>query len=225
VLFVLCMRRKSRRERGIEDGQDTLPRVFGTLSGTDYTTTSFGSPTSHSGVSTLADKQLMSQLVFAHVGSSSSAPNSTLAASPPGIDPSTEFRPRSGHSHASSTDRPLPAIPPHSPNSPRPDSRDSGSSANYYPVGSSAARRHAKAAEAQSRPGTADDVYPPNGSQAERRSAASNHRPISRPNRPFSGDGNVEPDIIIQHRDGGVVQELPPPYLDRSMSGTATTSQ
>ncbi|KAH9911034.1 hypothetical protein B0H21DRAFT_775099 [Amylocystis lapponica] len=28
-------------------------------------------------------------------------------------------------------------------------------------------------------------------------------------------DPQVEPDIIIQHRDGGVVQELPPPYLDR----------
>lgn len=26
----------------------------------------------------------------------------------------------------------------------------------------------------------------------------------------------VEPDIIIQHRDGGVVQEIPPPYTDRS---------
>jgi hypothetical protein len=24
-----------------------------------------------------------------------------------------------------------------------------------------------------------------------------------------------EPDVIIQHRDGGVVQEIPPPYLDR----------
>lgn len=26
---------------------------------------------------------------------------------------------------------------------------------------------------------------------------------------------NTEPDVIIQHRSGGVVQELPPPYLDR----------
>jgi len=29
-------------------------------------------------------------------------------------------------------------------------------------------------------------------------------------------DTEIEPDIIIQHRDGGVVQELPPPYADRS---------
>lgn len=29
-------------------------------------------------------------------------------------------------------------------------------------------------------------------------------------------DPDIEPDIIIQHRDGGVVQELPPPYADRS---------
>src|ERR1700722_3023691 len=30
--------------------------------------------------------------------------------------------------------------------------------------------------------------------------------------RPPSGNSSGEPDIIIQHRDGGVVQELPPPY-------------
>ncbi|CCM00033.1 uncharacterized protein FIBRA_02059 [Fibroporia radiculosa] len=34
-------------------------------------------------------------------------------------------------------------------------------------------------------------------------------------------DSDAEPDIIIQHRDGGVVQELPPPYLDRSGAGTS----
>lgn len=28
-------------------------------------------------------------------------------------------------------------------------------------------------------------------------------------------DPDVQPDIIIQHRDGGIVHELPPPYLDR----------
>lgn len=39
---------------------------------------------------------------------------------------------------------------------------------------------------------------------------ANGARPLS--NRP---DDSVQPDIIIQHRDGGTVQELPPPYLDR----------
>lgn len=29
-------------------------------------------------------------------------------------------------------------------------------------------------------------------------------------------DPETQPDIIIQHRDGGVVQELPPPYMDRA---------
>jgi hypothetical protein len=33
---------------------------------------------------------------------------------------------------------------------------------------------------------------------------------------PLVSRDSVEPDIIIQHRDGGVVQELPPPYFDRS---------
>ncbi|TDL23397.1 hypothetical protein BD410DRAFT_787210 [Rickenella mellea] len=30
----------------------------------------------------------------------------------------------------------------------------------------------------------------------------------------------VEPEIIIQHRDGGTVQEIPPPYVDRSAGGS-----
>lgn len=34
-------------------------------------------------------------------------------------------------------------------------------------------------------------------------------------------DPDVQPDIIIQHRDGGVVHELPPPYLDRYGPGPA----
>ena len=39
---------------------------------------------------------------------------------------------------------------------------------------------------------------------------------VGRPRRP-SGSSTAEPDVIYQHRDGGeVVQELPPPYLDRS---------
>ncbi|KAI0804494.1 hypothetical protein BC629DRAFT_1180670 [Irpex lacteus] len=37
---------------------------------------------------------------------------------------------------------------------------------------------------------------------------------------------DVQPDIIIQHRDGGagIVQELPPPYADRSALGSASLS-
>jgi hypothetical protein len=37
-------------------------------------------------------------------------------------------------------------------------------------------------------------------------------RSVSANVRPRSGNSSVAPDIIIQHRDGGVVQELPPPY-------------
>ncbi|KZT01644.1 uncharacterized protein LAESUDRAFT_752523 [Laetiporus sulphureus 93-53] len=40
-------------------------------------------------------------------------------------------------------------------------------------------------------------------------------------------DSDAQPDIIIQHRDGGVVQELPPPYKDYyrgTSSGTGTGS-
>ncbi|KAJ3480185.1 hypothetical protein NLI96_g8531 [Meripilus lineatus] len=36
-------------------------------------------------------------------------------------------------------------------------------------------------------------------------------------------DPDVQPDIIIQHRDGGsgIVQELPPPYVDRNRPSPA----
>jgi hypothetical protein len=44
-------------------------------------------------------------------------------------------------------------------------------------------------------------------------------RPFTSETQPLSPES--EPDITIQHRDGGVVQELPPPYLDRSQSGSS----
>jgi hypothetical protein len=201
VLVVLYMRRQSRRERGIEDGQDTLPRVFGNLGGTDYAADPFPA---QSNTSSLANKRMMSQLMIGSPGSTSSGPNSTSATSPSGIVRYNHSR----HS-SSSIDRPLPAVPLHSP---RPNSRDSASTS---PLSPSATRHYTKAAEAQARlTGGAEDVQP----QAERSGAASNHRPFSR-------DGNIGADIIIQHRDGGVVQELPPPYLDRSTPATTTRTQ
>ena len=201
VAFVLCKRKQSRRARGIEDGQDTLPRVFGTLSGNDSATEPF---VAQSNSSTLANKRMMSQLVIG-TGSTSSGPVSTAATSPPpGLTSYSGSRPGS----SSSVDRPLPALPQRSP---RPDSRDSASTSPHHPRSPFAPRHHTKAAEAQARlPGTAEDNQP----QADQSSAPSNPRPFS---------GNT--DIIIQHRDGGVVQELPPPYLDRSLSATTTDTQ
>lgn len=36
---------------------------------------------------------------------------------------------------------------------------------------------------------------------------------------------NDSPDVVIQHRDGGRVQEIPPPYFDHdSMEGTSSGS-
>ena len=204
VFLVLRIRRQSRRARGIEDGQDTLPRVFGP--GNDSAMDPFVVPTTQSNNSTLGNKRMMSQLMIGTHGSASSGPSSDPATSPPpGITSYSDSRPDSGHS-STSIDRPLPAIPHRSP---RPESRDSASTSNPYPH---SPRHHTKAAEAQARPaGAAEEGH---SSQAERRSAASNQRP-------FSGDA----DIIIQHRDGGIVRELPPPYLDRSASATSNTTQ
>lgn len=97
-------------------------------------------------------------------------------------------------------------------------------STGHYPPGfpsnpsPMSGRRQNKAAEAYARPGygnderrvtsmqpqMADRVQPPN------RSMSANARTVDQ----LGPD--AEPDIIIQHEDGGVVQELPPPYLDRS---------
>lgn len=40
---------------------------------------------------------------------------------------------------------------------------------------------------------------------------------LSLPMRASMLDSDGLPDIYVQHRDGGVVQELPPPYADASM--------
>ncbi|THH09966.1 hypothetical protein EW145_g1645 [Phellinidium pouzarii] len=40
-----------------------------------------------------------------------------------------------------------------------------------------------------------------------------------------SSQWNIEPDIIIQHRDGGTVTEIPPPYIDHGSSHVAGPSR
>ncbi|KAK7679058.1 hypothetical protein QCA50_018002 [Cerrena zonata] len=74
------------------------------------------------------------------------------------------------------------------------------------PQGSSASLRHLASSSSQLPPG-ASPAVPPGMNMG-------------------SLDPDVQPDIIIQHRDGGsgVVQELPPPYIDRS-AGAGSSGQ
>lgn len=46
---------------------------------------------------------------------------------------------------------------------------------------------------------------------------------VQSPQTAHLADGRT-PDIIIQHLDGGIVEELPPPYLDRSTASSESSS-
>lgn len=203
ILFVLWWRRK---HRGIQDGQDTLPRVF--KEDTIDSPESFAlSPSSSS------HKQQMLEATPGSLadGSLPIVASRTLMP-PPGIvqsgsnahDPSSQQ-----HAQASSSN-------PNSPNHGGPASSPGSSSptAPISPLVFDTNGRHAKT-RARSRSARSTD-----GSVRRAGSANASSHPIPPlPNRPFTAgsqplDPDTEPDIIIQHRDGGIVQELPPPYLD-----------
>lgn len=119
----------------------------------------------------------------------------------PLIQPSPNHSPTTTPNTPSQTTRPITTTTPTTiPTSPSPTNAD---------------RRYAKLVEAHSssRAGSSrrdTPAQPPPSSAADRMSSGS--YPVENQGRM---DPDVEPDIIIQHRDGGVVQELPPPYLDR----------
>jgi len=93
-----------------------------------------------------------------------------------------------------------------------------------------AARRSQKALEAGYRPGSSNSQSSSRGlierSQSALPSATTTDgRSIRYPVRATSlresstspaDDALPDPEVIYQHRDGGVVRELPPPYADRS---------
>ncbi|KAF7966244.1 hypothetical protein HWV62_39441 [Athelia sp. TMB] len=72
----------------------------------------------------------------------------------------------------------------------------------------------AKQAEARLRTVRSNPIIPPPGGSPVSSRARPQSLVSQQPNQ-TQGRGEAEPDIIIQHRDGGTVTELPPPYMDR----------
>jgi hypothetical protein len=199
ALFALFLRRK-KRIRGIQDGQDTLARVF--KEDTIDAPESFTQPS--------PSKQQMAQMTI----SPDASPSTTASGSilpPPGIavsnsqDSSSPQYAQTIPSDSTSQERGSPTAGsantsnPNTPNTPlSPHSFDNNG-------------RHVKTRTRSTR--STDD-----------RRAGSSHPSSSNPSVPLPGrpftagsqplDPDTEPDIIIQHRDGGTIQELPPPYLD-----------
>jgi len=96
-------------------------------------------------------------------------------------------------------------------------------------VSASADRRLAKLAEAH-RSSRDDNIRRAAASLAP--SSSSSLSQVPTPSQPYSTnsgqptiDPDTEPDIIIQHRDGGIVQELPPPYMARYRDRPPTNSE
>lgn len=204
ILFLL--HRKRRLRSGLEAGQDTLPRVFKGPYAIE-SSESIHQPVIRTDLST--HKSSLSESMTRNMQASSSTTSPlTNIAPPPGIIPYIPNRSdltRSGqHIHSSSTsglfaEKSTPAAPPAANN------RNS----NIDPD-----QRYAKIAATHMRPArNAESIVRQAITSLTPSNLASRGHPPSR-SRPFSDDAHGEPDIIIQHQDGGIVQELPPPYLD-----------
>lgn len=205
LLFVLCMRRKFRTARGIESGQDTLPRVFkepDTIEPSD-TFMSPATPFTRS-----QRKQSMSDNINTenlHEGSPPAIPAGDVTP-PPGIminlhEPSSQHYMQASHSSSDPTSQNI-SRPATGAGDPAPPENSSPISLNSPIVFNT----NGRLVKIHARPRSADD--------SETRHLISSHAPSQHmpvrlvPNRP----SDAEP-VIIQHSDGGLV-ELPPPYLD-----------
>jgi hypothetical protein len=222
ILFVLYMRRKIQMKHGIQDGQDTLPRVWNNEADDDSPRTAL--------LSTLrVNRSYRKPPISSTMASSLFAGSSTrhtyheIVPYVPRFDES-----RPGHSAEIYTptsyhpeDHLLPS-PPHSPDYTTNHTAIGHSRPNSLPTAgtsSDAERRYAKHADSHT---SSRENNARRAALALASSSTANRTQLPILNRPYSTDNrlpidvDVEPDIIIQHRDGGVVQELPPPYLDRS---------
>jgi hypothetical protein len=227
----MYMRRRIQIGRGIQDGQDTLPRIFKYESVHDSPQTALlSSLHSH-------QKPSLSETAPALRSGSSSATSHGYQEIVPYV-PIFHDSSRWGHqaeTSSLSSHHSYDRLPSSIPSSPYSHSVSSGHTTTYphpnpiptaSPPPSDADRRYAKLAEAHSSsrdnntrrgplplgsPGSAGGGPASGGLITSPLSSADGRRHIGP-----DVDSGIEPDIIIQHRDGGVVQELPPPYLDRS---------
>ncbi|KIM87767.1 hypothetical protein PILCRDRAFT_814482 [Piloderma croceum F 1598] len=227
ILFVTLLRRRGRMKRGIVDGQDARPRVWRNEVDDDSPYTAL--------LSTLRAnpsyrKPPLSDTMITRISTGSSSTSYAHQEIVP-YTPDAHSSSRPGHradnsiaSSSHSDDHLYPLIQPspnHSPTSLNTPSQTTHPTTTLptSPTPTNADRRYAKLVEAHSssRAGSSrrDTPAQPTSSVVADR----DHIPMSSGSYPVENQGqidpDVEPDIIIQHRDGGVVQELPPPYLDR----------
>jgi len=210
-------------KRGIVGGQDARPRVWRNELDDDSPYTAL--------LSTLRTnpsyrKPPLSDTMITRISTGSSSTSYAHQDIVPYTPDAHSTRPghRTDNSIASSShsdDHLHPLVSPspnHSPTSLNTPSQPRPTTLPTSPTPTDADRRYAKLVEAHSssRAGSSrrDTPAQPPSSVADR-----DHIPMSSGSYPVDNQGridpDVEPDIIIQHRDGGVVQELPPPYLDR----------
>ena len=229
----MYMRRRTQIRRGIQDGQDTLPRTFIYQNVHDSPQTALLS-TLHSNHPHLKPS-LSETMSTLRSGSPSSTSLGYQEIVPyvPIFDDSSRW----GHQAETSTvssHHPYDQLLSSTPSSPYSHSVSTSHTTSYpnpnpvptSPPSSGADRRYAKLAEAHSlsRDNNIRRGPSPLGSPSSAGGGPASGGLITSPLSSADGrrhigpnvDSGIEPDIIIQHRDGGVVQELPPPYLDRS---------
>lgn len=217
ILFVAYRRRKS-------SGQDTTPRIFKYQHVNDSPHTAL--------LPTIQPRPLYHKSPILDITSSSSGSHHSTYARQEIVPyvPNFDSPLHSGHgkefsiaSSSHSSDRLLPLTPLTPESSP-----SSGRTANslhpsgvplFSPTPSEAQRYYLKFTEAY--PSSHDNIRratpAPSSSASVSRGSSQSHPDDSHQRTdPNVEPADMEPDIIIQHRDGGVVQELPPPYLDRS---------
>lgn len=221
------------RRRWISGGQDTAPRTFKyDVINASRTELSSVAPTSNS---------YRKQPIFDTVRTSHSASSSTSTSRHEIVPYTPSFHDRSyadhqresvntpsshlqeENSHASShlyegVPSPVQLTSPNYASGSNPAATpyiDNGSASTRMPV--DVDRRYAKIVELHTST-REDNIRRAAAAHASSSTTRRNYEPIlSRPNtasnQQLNLDSDAEPDIIIQHRDGGIVQELPPPYM------------
>jgi len=198
ILFGLWMRRRIIASRWIKDGQDTFPRVFKNPDTID-------SPDSFT---TFEHKQpLPTSVAASSTPTTMSTPQTSQSAFYPG-NPGSVVPPPGIINH------PWPLHHTHS------SDFSSGSTPKHRENDIADSPVHLPLPNLPLPPITLKAIHPTDGDNIPQ--VQSSHHDISiQPHTaaaevPPAEPTNTEPDIIIQRSSGGVVQELPPPYLDRS---------
>ena len=202
VAFWLYRRRKLAmdRDRGVWDGQDVTARVWGLPSGGAEMAQVSGSPQPHH--SLLDHKR------------SSSGPDSNPFESPTGVIHLQNLASPPYGDHSSGVGSTTGASGP---------SSSTSQTGNTSPQSSDLTPRQRKALEAKGLSPASSSSHLPPGALPPTSPGGPRPRRILDPADAVNG-----PDIIIQHRDAGdgpIVQELPPPYVNRAARSSAPPAE